>query len=187
MSEDAPVIPKVDTVEPLSTEVSSPANVPTETTETAAAVPAVNGEKKEVKADKRKSSFPFALGKKNTSTPTSPAAVEEGAASPDAEKAKSPNPFSKFRATIKVSEQHENISIHPSCLLTRLQNKGKAVEKPAEKTEDKPAEGAIEEPAKPAEEAKAAEEVKPEPVAEEASEPAKDAPVASTPVVTASA
>ncbi|KAJ0122410.1 hypothetical protein N8I77_011754 [Diaporthe amygdali] len=167
VSEDAPVIPKVDTVEPLSTEVSSPANVPTETTETAAAVPAVNGEKKEVKADKRKSSFPFALGKKNTSTPTSPAAVEEGAASPDAEKAKSPNPFSKFRATIK--------------------NKGKAVEKPAEKTEDKPAEGAVEEPAKPAEEAKAAEEVKPEPVAEEASEPAKDAPVASTPVVTASA
>lgn len=94
------MIPKPDTVEPLSTEVSSPANVPTETTET---TPAVNGEKKEVKSDKRKSSFPFALGKKNQSNPTSPAAVEEGAASPDAEKAKSPNPFSKFRATIKVS------------------------------------------------------------------------------------
>lgn len=78
--------------------------MPTETTEVA---PAVNGEKKEVKADKRKSSFPFAFGKKTESSPTSPAAVEEGAASPDAEKAKSPNPFSKFRATIKVSE-HDN-------------------------------------------------------------------------------
>ncbi|KAH8770983.1 Pleckstrin homology domain-containing protein [Diaporthe sp. PMI_573] len=163
VSEDAPVIPKPDTVEPLSTEVSSPANVPTETTEVA---PAVNGEKKEVKSDKRKSSFPFALGKKNASNPTSPAAVEEGAASPDAEKAKSPNPFSKFRATIK--------------------NKGKAAEKPADKAEDKPAEGAAEEAAKPSEEVKAAEETKPETVAEEA-EPAKDAPVASTPAVTASA
>ncbi|KAI3392490.1 hypothetical protein diail_5655 [Diaporthe ilicicola] len=164
VSEDAPVIPKVDTVEPLSTDVSSPANVPAETTEVA---PAVNGEKKADKADKRKSSFPFAFGKKTESNPTSPAAVEEGAASPDAEKAKSPNAFSKFRATIK--------------------NKGKAAEKPAEKAEDKPAEGAAEEAAKPTEEAKAAEETKPETVAEEASEPAKDAPVASTPVVTASA
>lgn len=163
VSEDAPVIPKPDTVEPLSTDVSSPANVPTETTEVA---PAVNGEKKDVKADKRKSSFPFAFGKKTESNPTSPAAVEEGAASPDAEKAKSPNPFSKFRATIK--------------------NKGKAAEKPADKTEDKPAEGAAEE-AKPSEEAKAAEETKPETVPEETTEPAKDAPVASTPVVTASA
>lgn len=75
--------------------------MPAETTEVA---PAVNGEKKDtIKADKRKSSFPFAFGKKTESGPTSPAAVEEGAASPDAEKAKSPNPFSKFRATIKVS------------------------------------------------------------------------------------
>ncbi|KAL1847873.1 hypothetical protein Daus18300_013788 [Diaporthe australafricana] len=166
VSEDAPVIPKVDTVEPLSTDVSSPANVPVETTEVA---PAVNGEKKDIKADKRKSSFPFAFGKKSESNPTSPAAIEEGAASPDAEKAKSPNPFSKFRATIK--------------------NKGKGVEKPAEKAEDKPAEGAAEEAAKPTEgeEVKAADETKPETVAEEASEPAKDAPVASTPVVTASA
>ncbi|KAI7776692.1 hypothetical protein LA080_004669 [Diaporthe eres] len=164
VSEDAPVIPKPDTVEPLSTEVSSPANVPAETTEVA---PAVNGEKKDVKADKRKSSFPFAFGKKTESSPTSPAAVEEGAASPDAEKAKSPNPFSKFRATIK--------------------NKGKAAEKPADKAEDKPAEGVAEEAAKPSEEVKAAEETKPETVPEEANEPAKDAPVSSTPVVTASA
>lgn len=80
--------------------------MPAESTEVA---PAVNGEKKDVKADKRKSSFPFAFGKKTESSPTSPAAVEEGAASPDAEKAKSPNPFSKFRATIKVSE-HCNTS-----------------------------------------------------------------------------
>lgn len=139
--------------------------MPTETTE--AAAPAVNGEKKDIKADKRKSSFPFAFGKKTESNPTSPAAVEEGAASPDAEKAKSPNPFSKFRATIK--------------------NKGKAAEKSADKAEDKPAEGATEEAAKPSEEAKAAEETKPETVPEETTEPAKDAPVASTPAVTASA
>lgn len=95
------MIPKPETTEPLSAEVSSPATVHTETTTTepateavAPATPAVNG----VKTDKRKSSFPFAFGKK-----TDGATTPEGeAASPDAEK-KSPNAFSKFRATIKVS------------------------------------------------------------------------------------
>lgn len=71
--------------------------MPTETTATEA-TPVVNGEKKpEMKSDKRKSSFPFGLGKKSEE-------VKEGeatATSPDTkEKA---NPFSKLRATIKVS------------------------------------------------------------------------------------
>lgn len=95
--QEAPVIPTVEATTPLTTEVSSPANVPAETTE---AAPAVNGEKKDLKADKRKSSFPFAFGKKSESVPTSPG--EEGQTTPDGEKAKT-NPFSKFRATIKVS------------------------------------------------------------------------------------
>jgi hypothetical protein len=83
----------------LTTEVSSPAAAPAaETTE--ATAPAVNGEKKDMKTDKRKSSFPFQFGKKAESNPTSPG--EEPATSPDGEKAKT-NPFSKFRATIKVS------------------------------------------------------------------------------------
>lgn len=78
--------------------MSSPATVPTETatvepaTEAVApTTPAVNG----VKSDKRKSSFPFAFGKKT-----------DGATTPEGEVAspeKSPNAFSKFRATIKVS------------------------------------------------------------------------------------
>ncbi len=84
------MIPAVETTEPLSTEVSSPATVPTETVEVAA-VP--NGEtKKEVKSEKRKSSLPFAFGKK-----------KEGSGSDEeVEKPKSPSAFSKLRATIKV-------------------------------------------------------------------------------------
>lgn len=84
----------------MSTEVVSPATVPVETTATEA-TPVVNGEKKpELKADKRKSTFPFAFGKKSEETnkdgeaSTSPDAKEKG------------NPFSKFRATIKVSLHH---------------------------------------------------------------------------------
>lgn len=56
-----------------------------------------------MKSDKRKSSFPFAFGKKAEGGKTeavSPA-EGEGAASPDEKK--KDNPFSKFRATIKVS------------------------------------------------------------------------------------
>lgn len=85
------MIPAVETTEPLSTEVSSPATVPTETVEVAAAA---NGEpKKEVKSEKRKSSLPFVFGKK-----------KEGSVSDEeAEKPKSPSAFSKLRATIKVS------------------------------------------------------------------------------------
>lgn len=79
--------------------MSSPANVPVETT-TAEAAPVVNGEKKpEIKSDKRKSSFPFAFGKKSEENKEG-----EVSTSPDAkEKA---NPFSKLRATIKVSSHN---------------------------------------------------------------------------------
>lgn len=89
VAENAPVIPAVETTEPLSAEVSSPANVPTETVD---ATPATNGEAaaKEVKSEKRKSSLPFGFGKKDKAT-----------TSDDEEKVKSPSPFSKLRATIK--------------------------------------------------------------------------------------
>ncbi|OTB05599.1 hypothetical protein M426DRAFT_21632 [Hypoxylon sp. CI-4A] len=109
VAENAPVIPAVETTEPLSTEVASPATVPTETTD---ATPATNGETKEVKSEKRKSSLPFGFGSKKEK---SSASDEEG------EKVKSPPFFSKLRQTVK--------------------GKGKA-EKPAEeaKAEDKPAE-----------------------------------------------
>jgi hypothetical protein len=90
VAETAPVIPAVETTEPLSTEVAAPAAVPTETVE---AAPATNGEtKKEVKSDKRKSSLPFAFGKKK----------ETSSSDEEAEKPKSPSAFSKLRATIKV-------------------------------------------------------------------------------------
>jgi hypothetical protein len=89
------VIPAVETIEPLSAEVASPATVPTETVEDSAAT---NGEtKKEVKSEKRKSSLPFAFGKKKEGS----ASDEEG------EKPKSPSAFSKLRATIKVCHIHE--------------------------------------------------------------------------------
>lgn len=78
--------------------MASPATVPTETTSTEAA-PVVNGEKKDLKADKRKSTFPFAFGKKagEGAAATTP---EGEAASPSEEK--KGNTFSKLRATIKV-------------------------------------------------------------------------------------
>lgn len=88
VAESAPVIPAVETTEPLSTDVTSPAAAPAETTE---ATPATNGEtKKEVKSDKRKSSLPFTFGKKEKTT-----SDEEG------EKVKSPPFFSKLRQTVK--------------------------------------------------------------------------------------
>ncbi|KAI0443219.1 Pleckstrin homology domain-containing protein [Xylaria telfairii] len=111
VAESAPVIPAVETTEPLSAEVASPAAAPAETTE---AAPATNGEtKKEVKSDKRKSSLPFAFGKKDKAT-----SDEEG------EKKSTPF-FSKLRQTVKKSKPTE-----------------KPAEKSAEETaaEDKPAE-----------------------------------------------
>ncbi|CZR55329.1 uncharacterized protein PAC_05216 [Phialocephala subalpina] len=94
VSETAPVIPAVEASEPLGTDVSSPATVPTETTE----APVTNGETKAeaptTKSDKRKSSLPFFNKKEKV-----PATEEEGE---KAEKPKSPGfSFSKLRATVK--------------------------------------------------------------------------------------
>ncbi|KAI0126505.1 Pleckstrin homology domain-containing protein [Xylariales sp. AK1849] len=89
VAETAPVIPAVETTEPLSAEVASPATVPTETVD---ATPATNGEtKKDAKTEKRKSSLPFAFGKKDKSPVTSD---EEG-------EKKSPFAFGKLRQTLK--------------------------------------------------------------------------------------
>ncbi|KAK3938937.1 Pleckstrin homology domain-containing protein [Diplogelasinospora grovesii] len=91
VAETAPVIPAVETTEPLSAEVSSPATAPTETVD---ATPAVNGE---MKSDKRKSSLPFAFGKKDK--PTSDEESEP--------RSKSPSAFSRIRATIKGNKKAE--------------------------------------------------------------------------------
>ncbi|KAI0435060.1 Pleckstrin homology domain-containing protein [Xylaria sp. FL1042] len=125
VAETAPVIPAVETTEPLTAEVASPAVASTEAAET---TPTTNGEtKKEVKSDKRKSSLPFAFGKKEKAT-----SDEEG------EKKSTPF-FSKLRQTVKKSKPAE-----------------KAAEKSPEETpaEDKPAESS-EAAAEPAVEAAA--------------------------------
>ena len=91
VAETAPVIPAVETTEPLTTEVAAAEAAPAETVE---AAPAANGETKpEVKAEKRKSSLPF-FGKKK----------ETASSDEETEKPKSPSAFSKLRATIKVCD-----------------------------------------------------------------------------------
>jgi hypothetical protein len=70
----------------LAVDVSSPATVPTETTEVAV----TNGESKKEK-EKRKSSLPFTFGKRDKS----PGPASEG------EEKTSKGAFSKLRATIK--------------------------------------------------------------------------------------
>ncbi|CAH0056609.1 unnamed protein product [Clonostachys solani] len=93
-TESAPVIPPVESTTPLAVEVSSPATVPTETTETTAAVASpTNGEPRKDAKEKRKSSIPF-LGKREKS----PSGEGE-------ERSKSP--FSKLRATIKGKTSHK--------------------------------------------------------------------------------
>ena len=116
---DAPVIPPVETSTPLAVEVNNPATVPVETIDAtpATTAPVVEEPKKDVK-EKRKSSLPFAFGKRDKS----PTPASDGE-SPKAAKA---NPFSKFRATIKGKS---------------------STPKAEEKVEDKPAEVAKEEAA----------------------------------------
>ncbi|KAJ4862884.1 pleckstrin homology domain-containing protein [Trichoderma breve] len=83
-TEAAPVIPPVEATTPLAVDVSSPATVPTETTEAAV----TNGDAKKEK-EKRKSSLPFTFGKRDKSPgPASEGEEKKGA-------------FSKLRATIK--------------------------------------------------------------------------------------
>jgi len=168
VSETAPVIPAVETTEPLSAEVSSPATVPTETTEVA---PATNGDtpkeevKKEMKSDKRKSSLPF------VGSFLSPKEKTEKAHSDDeGDKPKSPSrsPFSKLRDTIKGK---------------KAVKENKVEEKAEDKTEETPAPAAETSAVAATEEApKATEAAAAAPVVEE---PAK--PAAATPVVTAAA
>ncbi|KAK4170089.1 Pleckstrin homology domain-containing protein [Cladorrhinum sp. PSN259] len=159
VAETAPVIPAVETTEPLSAEVSSPATVPTETVEIAPAVS--NGETKEVKAEKRKSSLPFSFGKKKESTTSD----EEG------EKPKSPSAFSKLRATIKGKKTE------------------KVEEKPEEVPAVPAVDAAAETPAVATEEVAAAEttEVAPVEVAAPAATEEEKKPLETTPVVAATA
>ncbi|CAJ0545652.1 Ff.00g091250.m01.CDS01 [Fusarium sp. VM40] len=83
----APVIPPVEATTPLAVDVSSPATVPAETTEAATATSPAPEVKKDLK-EKRKSSLPFAFGKRDKS----PAPVEGE---------KKESPFSKLRNTIR--------------------------------------------------------------------------------------
>lgn len=158
VAESAPVIPAVETTEPLSAEVSSPATVPTENVEAGAA--ATNGEtaasKKEMKNEKRKSSLPFGLGAKKEKVGSD----EEG------EKPKSP--FSKLRQT-----------------MNRKAKSDKPAEKTADKPAEEKAGEA--EPAKeePAAEPEAAAPAPAAPVVEEVAPVEK--PLAATPTIQAAA
>ncbi|KAH7180861.1 Pleckstrin homology domain-containing protein [Fusarium sp. MPI-SDFR-AT-0072] len=130
----APVIPPVEATTPLAVDVSNPATIPTETTETAAATSPAPEAKKDLK-EKRKSSLPFAFGKRDKS----PA---------PAEGEKKESPFSKLRNTIRGKS--------PKPAEKRAEeNKEETVqEEPTEaKTEEPKTDEApkIEEPAKPAE------------------------------------
>jgi hypothetical protein len=119
----APVIPPVEATTPLAVDVSNPATVPTETTEAAAATSPAPEAKKDLK-EKRKSSLPFAFGKRDKS----PAPVEGE---------KKESPFSKLRNTIRGKS--------PKPAETREENKEETVqEEPTEvkaeesKTEEAP-------------------------------------------------
>ncbi|PFH56160.1 hypothetical protein XA68_16966 [Ophiocordyceps unilateralis] len=83
----APVIPPVESTTPLAVDVPSQAPVPTENVETAAASSEAN--KKDVK-EKRKSSLPFAFGKRDKSPVPAEGEDKPGMSA-----------FSKLRATIK--------------------------------------------------------------------------------------
>ncbi|KAM0329204.1 hypothetical protein ACHAQA_004503 [Verticillium albo-atrum] len=144
VAQDAPVIPQVETTTPLAVEVANPSTVPTETTEVAPAT--VVEPKKEAKAEKRKSSLPFAFGKKEKSPATSD---EEG------DKPEKTGPFSKLRATIKGRGKSPV-------------GEKKPLDKTAEEKTETPAEApAAEAPASSSEAPKLPEEPvnKPEPVA----------------------
>lgn len=103
-STDAPVIPPVETSTPLAVEVNNPGTVPVETVDVtpaaATTAPTVEEPKKDVK-EKRKSSLPFAFGKRDKS----PTPASDGE-SPKAAKA---SPFSKFRATIKGNKSSSSV------------------------------------------------------------------------------
>ncbi|KAF5689565.1 hypothetical protein FDENT_4344 [Fusarium denticulatum] len=133
----APVIPPVEATTPLAVDVSNPATVPTETTETAAATSPAPEAKKDLK-EKRKSSLPFAFGKRDKS----PA---------PAEGEKKESPFSKLRNTIRgkspkpaekraEENKEETVQEEPTNAKT---DEAPKVEEPAEpEAEDKPKDAA---------------------------------------------
>ncbi|KAH7155492.1 Pleckstrin homology domain-containing protein [Dactylonectria estremocensis] len=141
-AETAPVIPPVEATTPLAVDVTAPP--PAEATETpeVVATEPVPEVKKDIK-EKRKSSLPFAFGKRDKSP-----APAEGEEKP------SKSAFSKFRATIKGKSA------------------AKAEEKPEEKAAEEPVKEDVKEEdvkpveeVKPTEEAPKTEETKPENVA----------------------
>ncbi|PHH73223.1 hypothetical protein CDD82_5598 [Ophiocordyceps australis] len=81
----APVIPPVESTTPLAVDVSNPVTVPTENVDAAA-----TGEAKKDVKEKRKSSLPFAFGKR-----------EKSPVPADGEDKSGKSAFSKLRATIK--------------------------------------------------------------------------------------
>ncbi|CAD6442035.1 c7db0c9d-4ed0-4ee9-9f1f-bbc9863d19b5 [Sclerotinia trifoliorum] len=157
VSENAPVIPAVDTTEPLTT--NADASGPAETTE----VPAINGETPKAaeipmtKADKRKSSLPW-LSKKDKSAATS-----------DEETEKPKSPFAKLRATVKSKSSPKT---------------EKTAEKPLEPTVEAKAEDKIDEETVATEAEAEAAPAATEPVV---SEPVVAAPSSTTPQVSATA
>jgi len=156
-TETAPVIPPVESTTPLAVDVSSPATVPTETTEAAAPT---NGEPKKDVKEKRKSSLPF-LGKREKSP--SPSEGEEKS---------SQSAFSKLRATIKgkASPKAEK----PTEEATKEETPAVADESAEVKATETPAEAVKEE--EPVKAAEPEPETKPENVA-----------ATTTPAVTAAA
>ncbi|KAL6863012.1 hypothetical protein ACO1O0_003256 [Amphichorda felina] len=85
-TESAPVIPPVEATTPLAVDVDNSAPAPAE----AEAPAATNGETKKDVKEKRKSSLPFGIGKR-----------EKSPAPAEGEEKLSKSPFSKLRATIK--------------------------------------------------------------------------------------
>lgn len=125
---DAPVIPPVEASTPLAVEVNNPGTVPVETVDItpAAAAPAVEEPKKDIK-EKRKSSLPFAFGKRDKS----PAPASDG----ESPKTAKSNPFSKFRATIKGNKS--------SSAVPKTDDKTEEVAKEETAVESKPEDAAV--------------------------------------------
>lgn len=157
------MIPAVEATEPLSTEVAPAAEAAAAEVAPEATAAATNGEKKEVKSDKRKSSLPFNFGGKKDKS--------------DDEGEKKSSSFSRLRNTVRLGRKDKS----PGPAKTEEAAAAAAEEKPAE------AEASVEEPAVAAAPAEAEAEVAaPAPAVEEA---AADVPkaIAATPVVAATA
>ncbi|EFX05661.1 hypothetical protein CMQ_3730 [Grosmannia clavigera kw1407] len=162
VSESAPVIPAVETSEPLSTDVSAPI-VESPAEAAAEAAPVSDSEtKKEVKSDKRKSTLPFNFGSKKDKS--------------DDEGEKKSSPFSKFRATVRLNRKEKT----PAKAEETVEEAAAPAEVEAEAAAE--TEAPVEEAA--AAPAEAAEAV-PATIAEEAAE--KPSVVAATPQVAATA